>query len=246
MPNLIKLSFPALVYGLPGTLSLNYSSEFNGVFSEIWPASGVGPAAVLFGIIILTPLILVWRLWPAPDRPVESAGFLVLLLLSGQVIFFDWFHGLLGPVARGYWMFLFVSWAAVRFGRRGVTLVVGITAIQALLGGIQHTGFFANDLETTHLLNFWIILTLSLVGMTTASAIQKREETEQHLRDNIAERKQVEEKLRLQSTALEAAANAIMITDGNGVIQWINPAFTAMTGFVSAEAIGKKVCGATS
>jgi diguanylate cyclase (GGDEF)-like protein/PAS domain S-box-containing protein len=52
-------------------------------------------------------------------------------------------------------------------------------------------------------------------------------------------RKEAEEQLRLQSVALESAANGIIITDRNGMIQWINPAFTKMTGFSAEDAIGK-------
>ncbi len=46
--------------------------------------------------------------------------------------------------------------------------------------------------------------------------------------------------LRLQAAALDAAANAIVISDADGIIQWVNPAFTAMTGYSSHEAIGQK------
>ncbi len=42
----------------------------------------------------------------------------------------------------------------------------------------------------------------------------------------------------LQAAALEAAANAIVITDPNGTIQWVNPAFTTTTGYEAHEAIG--------
>jgi PAS domain S-box-containing protein len=45
--------------------------------------------------------------------------------------------------------------------------------------------------------------------------------------------------LRLQTTALETAADAIIITDANGVILWTNQAFTTTTGYTSEEAIGK-------
>ena len=46
---------------------------------------------------------------------------------------------------------------------------------------------------------------------------------------NITERKKAEDQLRLQSTALKSAANGIMISDPEGIIQWINPAFTELT-----------------
>lgn len=52
-------------------------------------------------------------------------------------------------------------------------------------------------------------------------------------------RKEAEEQLRLQSVALESAANGIMITDRNGNIQWVNPAFTKMTGYSVDEVLGK-------
>lgn len=43
--------------------------------------------------------------------------------------------------------------------------------------------------------------------------------------------------LRLQSVALNAAANAIVISDENGIIQWVNAAFTTMTGYRADEVI---------
>jgi len=39
--------------------------------------------------------------------------------------------------------------------------------------------------------------------------------------------------------ALEAAANAIVITNNEGVIQWVNPAFTTLTGYRADEAVGR-------
>ncbi len=52
-------------------------------------------------------------------------------------------------------------------------------------------------------------------------------------------REQAEKIIRLQATALEAAANAIVITDQNGTIQWVNPAWSALTGYSREEAIGQ-------
>src|ERR1039458_8747151 len=56
---------------------------------------------------------------------------------------------------------------------------------------------------------------------------------------DITERKRSEESLRSQSAALEAAANTIVITDHNGTIQSVNPAFTALTGYTAPEAVGQ-------
>ncbi len=58
------------------------------------------------------------------------------------------------------------------------------------------------------------------------------------LRD-ISQQKQASEQLRLQSVALSSAPNSIMITDRQGNIQWVNPAFTELTGYSLEEVIGK-------
>ena len=55
---------------------------------------------------------------------------------------------------------------------------------------------------------------------------------------DVTDRKQVGEQLRLQSSALNAAAHAMVITDLSGRIQWINPAFSHLTGYTAGEAIG--------
>ena len=47
------------------------------------------------------------------------------------------------------------------------------------------------------------------------------------------------ERIGLQTAALEAAANAVLITDREGRIEWVNPAFTTLTGWRREEVIGE-------
>jgi PAS domain S-box-containing protein len=58
------------------------------------------------------------------------------------------------------------------------------------------------------------------------------------LRD-ITRRKRDEERLHLKRSALEAAANGILITTPDGTIMYTNPAFTSLTGYTSQEALGQ-------
>jgi PAS domain S-box-containing protein len=56
---------------------------------------------------------------------------------------------------------------------------------------------------------------------------------------DITEKRLIEDQLNLQGTALEAAANAIVITDKSGKIVWCNHAFTEMSGYSNEEIIGQ-------
>jgi len=53
------------------------------------------------------------------------------------------------------------------------------------------------------------------------------------------ERRRTEQRLSLQSAVMESTANAVVITAPDGSIEWVNPAFTRLTGFSAAEAGGR-------
>jgi PAS domain S-box-containing protein len=59
--------------------------------------------------------------------------------------------------------------------------------------------------------------------------------------EDITERKRNEDALLLQSAALSAAADAIVITDISGTIEWVNPAFCTLTGYEQEQIIGKNL-----
>jgi len=56
---------------------------------------------------------------------------------------------------------------------------------------------------------------------------------------DITDRQELMERLRMQASVLEAVANAVMITDAQGCITWVNPAFTRLTGYTDEEVLGK-------
>ena len=51
-------------------------------------------------------------------------------------------------------------------------------------------------------------------------------------------RQEIEQRSLTQNIAMSAAANGIVITDTKGIIQWINPAVTKMTGYTESELLG--------
>eukprot|EP01030_Chromulinospumella_sphaerica_P008663 gene8663-8474_t len=56
---------------------------------------------------------------------------------------------------------------------------------------------------------------------------------------DISERKESEEKLRLSATVIEHIADGVVVLDAKGLIVAVNPAFTQITGYSEAEALGK-------
>jgi PAS domain S-box-containing protein len=76
--------------------------------------------------------------------------------------------------------------------------------------------------------------------------VQQYEQATQQLQAALEEkgrelvaRRKAEQQIRLQAVALESAANGIVITDREGIIQWVNAAFERLTGYSAAEAIGQ-------
>lgn len=56
---------------------------------------------------------------------------------------------------------------------------------------------------------------------------------------DITEQKKAEAELRRLSTAIEQSPESVMITDPDGIIQYVNPAFETMTGYTAEEATGE-------
>ena len=57
--------------------------------------------------------------------------------------------------------------------------------------------------------------------------------------EDISLQLETEQQIKLQASALDAAANAIIITDTAGQIIWSNQAFTDLTGYEIAEVLGQ-------
>ncbi len=137
------------------------------------------------GMVLMTPFILVWRKFPhdwfLPKRRLETIACFGLAFLFGQVIFLNSFHIFTGRIL-GYWMFLFIAWAAMRYGRHGVLLIISMIVIQSLSGFIQHEGFFGTSIALIDLTCY--VLALITVGIGLALIIKKRQHIEQALRSS--------------------------------------------------------------
>jgi PAS domain S-box-containing protein len=57
---------------------------------------------------------------------------------------------------------------------------------------------------------------------------------------DVTERKHLVEEMRRSAAAIEQAAETIIISDPSSVIQYVNPAFTTLTGYTREEVVGQR------
>lgn len=131
------------------------------------------------GVLVLTPLLLVWRRvpnsWYSSGQWIEGLVGLALAAFAGQVIFVGWFPDTFRDYAHGFVLFVFVSWAAVRFGRHATAVVIGIFVLQILYGVLNHSGYFYRGSSALPLTSIWLyIFILSFVGMALAIFVHER------------------------------------------------------------------------
>ncbi|MDP3876104.1 MAG: EAL domain-containing protein [Methylobacter sp.] len=188
------------------------------------------------GIILMTPLILVWRTLPdnllKPKRLAEFMLLLVLTVVVGQVVFMGWLQDTVGSLSKGYWMFLVMTLVAVRLETHGVVLILVMSAFMGLLGAQQGTGFFAQDMAQTYLANYWFfMLILSLAGMTLATYFVARRQVE---------RKLVAKEL-YQRDIFNATPDAMLISDKQGIITQVNQQAELLLGYKLGELLGQSI-----
>ena len=141
------------------------------------------------GIILFTPIVLLWRKFPSswfkPQRFIEVIAFYTLAWLFGQVIFFDQFSELLAGYSREFWITPFIFYSAFRLGLRGTLLLLAMILTQASLGAANHIGVFAHDLHATGMGNVWLYLSVyTLIGLMLTVLNKQRNKNERELKAN--------------------------------------------------------------
>ncbi|MDM8544087.1 response regulator [Desulfococcaceae bacterium HSG9] len=74
--------------------------------------------------------------------------------------------------------------------------------------------------------------------ITLRNAQKRLEKQNLQLKEEIAERRRMQTQLQKLSRAVEQSANSVVITDLDGKIEYVNPAFSETTGYSREEAVG--------
>ncbi|MEE4119376.1 MAG: ATP-binding protein [Paracoccaceae bacterium] len=134
-------------------------------------------------------------------------------------------------------------WAALaRFAVYGSTIAM-IFALGPLSAGPGEDGMFY-DLMAALLMGHIFVAFVRQVQRSRKRSDEKQELTLQTALDlavsNAALRESQATARRL-STVAEQVADSIVITDGDGIVTWVNAGFTEMTGYSAREAVGQHI-----
>ncbi|MEN9595914.1 MAG: hypothetical protein RL236_348 [Pseudomonadota bacterium] len=136
------------------------------------------------GIILVAPLILSFAIksneilnqrWLEPLLSVSITFFI------GQVVFIGWCHEFFNTAPKGIFMFLPITWIAIRLDMRITTFALNMIAVQALVGAYFKVGYFANAIADSNLYYYWIyVVTLSVIVMTLTIKVNTLKEKERY------------------------------------------------------------------
>ncbi len=86
---------------------------------------------------------------------------------------------------------------------------------------------------------FYLVAMMHSVVATVLHVLLSVHYLQEQLDQELAQRKQHEENLKIAATFFQNTSEGMIITDADGTITSVNPAFTALSGFSAEETIGK-------
>lgn len=182
------------------------------------------------GILLVTPLLLIWL--QAPDqlkdrrRWTEATLLLGLTLFAGLIVFQGWPSGELSDfVPKGYWLLPMAFWAAVRLGPHGAIVILCTISAQAMISIHDNTGFLAHPDVESRLIDGWFFVTFSWLMIMFLALL-------------IKGYRRAESDLRIAATAFECQEGMI-VTDAQMRILRTNKSFTRIMGYSNEEVVGQ-------
>ncbi len=166
---------------------------------------------------------------------IALAGAAVLVLAKG-----GWRRSL-AELGSGLWVIAFglatigIFYLFDLLVMHGLPLLVPRPAAMALMEALHRNySWMVNLVGATS-----IFAGLVLTSRQVRSTLHKLRKVEEDLSQKLVEHERAADVQHVQLAGLKAAANAIVFADREGVIQWVNPAFTRLTGYSAEEAEGQ-------
>jgi len=119
-------------------------------------------------------------------RVVEACVLSGLLLAGCLMVFQNALVNSFLPNPRAFILFPLVMWAALSFYQRGAALSAIFISLMALWGGMNHTGFFADDFILGDLMNYWLfVLVLAGIAFSLSALNAGRKRSEFQLTEQL-------------------------------------------------------------
>ncbi|MBP9713098.1 MAG: EAL domain-containing protein [Sterolibacterium sp.] len=189
------------------------------------------------GMMLGAPLFLFWHRGPGSQelrsgRGVESVLCLIMAFMAGEIIFLGVEHDIFGWLGHAYWMFLFVTWAAIRLGRHALSLLLMMVALQGIMGAVHGVGYFSDDFARTGLNNYWCFtMVLGSVGYALLFLMAASR--------NSA--RQMQREMKFAEDIVASLPGAFFMLDSAArLVRW-NEQLQAATGYSEEELQGKPV-----
>src|SRR3954466_15238071 len=168
----VSIAAGAAVSATVGTTSL-LSGGVIGThgLATVWPTWLLGDAS---GALLVVPLALAWY-QPFPKDWWHGRWLEAVSVVVACVALAEFASRSSSPLT--YLVFPVLIWAALRFGQRGATLAVAVTALFAVWNTIHYLGPFHFDSVTRSVLSAQLFIAVSaLTTLSLAAVVSEREE----------------------------------------------------------------------
>lgn len=167
-----------------------------------------------------------WYLWVTPD----IAGRTVVITLP--LLLFDGYAAWACMQAQGSKHANTLHWLG------GLLLIQMASNVWKMVVFVQ-AGNNPLTWDSASTAQFYLMALASIILGTVLFVLLAAQKIQEALDLEIQERTEREKSLRLAALVFENSTESMMVTDADGNILNVNPAFTTLTGFTAAEAIGQ-------
>lgn len=176
---------PSLIGTFVFVGNISNPASFFATAFEWWISTSVA-------IVVITPLILIWRTRKKHQyttrRLLEAALITLCVVVAGQYILGGPMESLTNEHAKGFVLFIFISWAAVRLGRRLTSILIVICTVQILTTVSMNRELLMTENPFIFTVSIWLyIVTLSITGMALAIYVYQSKESLDALSDTSAQ-----------------------------------------------------------
>jgi diguanylate cyclase (GGDEF)-like protein/hemerythrin-like metal-binding protein/PAS domain S-box-containing protein len=167
-----------------------------------------------------------WYLFVTPDLALRT------VVVSTPPIVFDLYVAIACLKHRGSY-------------RKTTLRVLSATLLLMAVANVVKTQYtYSVDLKDMFTANgaivqFYVVALMHSVVATVLHVLLAVHYLQEQLDQELAQRKQHEETLKIAALFFQSSSEGMIVTDAQGVITSVNPAFTAHSGFTKGEAIGK-------